>query len=131
MFTRTLALALLAAGLLSSGQPAGAASGHDGKIVFAQANLEDNDSNIWVMNPDGSGETQLTSTGHDLEPAWSADAAKIVFSRNSHVWVMNANGSAPTRLTTNAATDHDARPGRRTRRRSPSRALATAPTRST
>src|SRR5580765_8363799 len=105
MFTRTLALALLLAGLLSSAQPAGAAfPGHNGKIVFAQANLEDNESNVWVMNPDGSGKTQLTSSGQDVEPAWSADGAKIVFSSgrggNFDVYVMNADGSGLKRLTT-------------------------------
>ena len=64
------------------------------------------------MNPNGSGQTKLTTTGAiDAEPDWSPDSTKIAFSTNRHgssnfeLYVMNANGSSQTRLTTNSAVD--------------------------
>src|SRR5713101_2685107 len=60
------------------------------KIVFGTQISGD----IWVVNSDGSGATQLTSGPDvDLFPAWSPDGSKIVFIRNGQVWTMNTNGS--------------------------------------
>jgi hypothetical protein len=68
-----------------------------------------NRDDIFVMNANGTGETQLTSSagGEDSrDPSFSPDGSKIVFtsSRAPHVgtyeiYVMNANGTAETRLT--------------------------------
>jgi TolB protein len=64
---------------------------------------------IFVMNPDGSNRTQLTSGTVDLQPAWSPDGKKITFVRytgcnpncsGSDVWTMNADGTSQTQLTT-------------------------------
>lgn len=55
--------------------------------------------NIWVMNPDGSGRTQLThSSTVERHPAWSPDGSRIAFARHSgsnsdDLWIMNADGS--------------------------------------
>jgi Tol biopolymer transport system component len=73
-------------------------------------------SNIWVMNPDGSGATpltQLTALSSDsTAPAWSPDGSKIAFdsqgaldgsnasNHTTNIWVMNADGSGRTPLTT-------------------------------
>lgn len=74
-------------------------------------------SNIWVVNPDGTGTaalTKLTSTfASSFNPAWSADGSKIAFSSGRaldgtnadntngtrNVWVVNSDGSGATHLT--------------------------------
>jgi len=72
---------------------------------------------IWVMDVDGTNQTQLTTetTSRDWHPSWSPDGGKIVFASNSgkdsngkrnfDIWVMNADGSDLTQLTTNGSTD--------------------------
>jgi TolB protein len=57
-------------------------------------------SNIYVINTDGSGLTQLTrDSGMNGSPDWSPDGKQIVFSSTrdsfpeSKIWVMNADGS--------------------------------------
>jgi Tol biopolymer transport system component/lysophospholipase L1-like esterase len=59
---------------------------------------------IFVMNADGSGLTQLTSDPPeapvvDWQPAWSPDGSQIAFIRDQDVWVMEADGSDPVNLT--------------------------------
>jgi Tol biopolymer transport system component len=57
---------------------------------------------IYVMRPDGSGQTRLTTRGGRY-PSWSPDGSKIAFTSgrdgNSEIYVMNADGSGQTRLT--------------------------------
>jgi Tol biopolymer transport system component len=62
---------------------------------------------IFVINADGSGLTNLTSgfldqngnNSSEQRPAWSPDGTKIAF-QSGDVWTMNADGSNPIRLTT-------------------------------
>src|SRR5207244_7691770 len=80
----------------------------NGKIAF----YNDNGGDIYVVNPDGSGLTPLTSgSGIDVSPAWSADGQKIAFSSNRagnyDIYVMNADGTGVTRLTTGPADEQD------------------------
>jgi len=72
----------------------------------------DGDFEIYRMNADGSGQTNLTNhSGQDYEPAWSPDRTKIAFvsSRdgNYEIYVMNADGTGQTRLTNNGVGDFD------------------------
>jgi len=58
---------------------------------------------IWVINLDGSGETQI-ATGTRRDPAWSPDGAKIAFDTGSmytfgELFVMNPDGSEKVNLT--------------------------------
>src|SRR5215510_6699516 len=79
----------------------------NGRIAFTSNN------DIYTINPDGSGLSQLTPTGSrfsDQSPAWSHDSARIAFGRTafpvgSQIYVMNADGSIPTRITNNSASD--------------------------
>ncbi len=76
---------------------------------------------IYVMNADGSGRTQLTDhTGSDSMPSWSPDSNQIAFHSerdgNFEIYVMNADGSGKTRLTNHPENDrnpHWAPDGRR------------------
>jgi len=78
------------------------------KIAFS-SNRDGNDE-IYVMNPDGSGQARLTNdAGSDLHPSFSGDETRITFSStrngNSEIYVMNLDGSDPLRLTNSAAND--------------------------
>jgi Tol biopolymer transport system component len=68
---------------------------------------------IYVMNPDGSFSTQLTTNpADDLDPEWSPDGAKIAFTsrrddEKGDIFVMNADGSRKIRLTKTTGVDQD------------------------
>src|SRR4051812_39457667 len=84
--------------------------GTNGRIAFVR------NGDIWTMNTDGSGQTQVTSgPADDTEPNWSPDGQKLVFATNRdelgrdcgphwrcdyEIYSMNANGTGLTRLTT-------------------------------
>ena len=65
------------------------------KLVFQRSD----DSNIGVVNADGSGEHLVGHMG--FTPAWSPDGKKIVFADGKGIAVMNANGSGFVQLTQN------------------------------
>ncbi len=81
-----------------------------GQIAF----VSDRDGNfeIYVMNADGSGQTNLTNNPAVdglLGIDWSPDGSRIAFTSdrdgNDEVYVMNADGSGLTNLTNNPADD--------------------------
>jgi WD40-like Beta Propeller Repeat len=87
------------------------------KIAFDRA------SDIWTMNADGTGQTQITTDpGLDIEPTWSPDGAKIAFAsaRNDHsggchnefdcnfdIFVMSASGAGQTHITNTTDFERD------------------------
>jgi TolB protein len=64
----------------------------------------DGGNNLYVMSPDGSGQTRITFEGHESSPAWSPDGAKIAFVKSDpsfipYLAVMRPDGSGQTVIT--------------------------------
>jgi len=87
------------------------AEDENGQIAFSSK--RDGDAEIYVMDPDGSKQTNLSNLAifNDLEPSWSPDGTEIAFSSNRdgdvEIYVMNADGSGQTRLTNSGGIDSD------------------------
>ena len=60
---------------------------------------------IYVVNPDGTGLTQLTPQGQDdRRPLWSPNHSRLAFVQNRvELWVMSSDGNNRARLTTRLA----------------------------
>lgn len=78
-------------------------------IFFSNRKLDGSDamndnqaSNVWIMNSDGSNLKPLTSftTVGVYNPQWSPDGSKIVFV-STNIWVMNSDGSNLKAITSN------------------------------
>ncbi|MEJ7742640.1 MAG: hypothetical protein WKF73_08905 [Nocardioidaceae bacterium] len=110
-------LALLSVGLLCAATAvlapsttASAATSADGRIAFY--GYQDGDADIYTINPDGTGETNLTNedpgaeTLADADPSWSPDGTRIAYTVYTvrsglinDIWVMNADGTNKVALT--------------------------------
>ena len=71
---------------------------------IAFADTSDGNSEIFVVNSNGTGVRRLTMhPANDAEPAWSPDGTRIAFRSDrdgaDEIYVMNADGSNPERLT--------------------------------
>ena len=79
-----------------------------GKIAFTSD--RDGNSEIYIMNIDGSGLENITNNpARDAQPSFSPDGSKIAFSSDRvgdwEIYIMNVDGSEPTRLTDKSADD--------------------------
>lgn len=82
----------------------------NGKIAF-ETNRDGN-FEIYVMNPDGTNQVNLTNNAAgDFTPSFSSDGRKIVFgsfrdNANGEIYVMNSDGSNQIRLTNNTEVEY-------------------------
>src|SRR5918999_5992220 len=116
------AVMFLASGL-SPGEPDAQVAAPNGKIVYSGFDPETNRTQIYTMNPDGTGVTNITQAHTDPNwapripygegPEWSPDGTKISASGSSlsggsccsrNVYVMNADGTNVQRLTNTPST---------------------------
>ena len=91
-----------------------AASERTGTILFASSRTNIINWDLFTINADGSGLTQLTSS-RELEqhPSWSPDGQRILFTRgevmtNIDIYAMDADGSGQLRLTEHPERDQRA-----------------------
>ena len=84
------------------------------QIAFASS--RDGDGEVFIMNANGSGVTQVTHNDFgDLPTAWSPNGKQILFvsdrDGNAELYVMNVDGTGVIRLTNNPADDGGDRAG--------------------
>ncbi|HSP56430.1 MAG TPA: hypothetical protein VLS25_12685 [Dehalococcoidia bacterium] len=74
------------------------------RITFSRWYSDSSQSDIFVMNADGSALTNLTNTpANEDNPKWSPDGTRIAYTRERpgpyDIWMMNADGSNAVNLT--------------------------------
>jgi len=78
-------------------------AGQNGKIAFE--GVRNGNTDIYLVNPDGSGQVDLTPNdpGDEQNPSWSPDGTKLVFEAvrggSSDIYVINADGSGEVNVT--------------------------------
>jgi len=87
-------------GARSEGDPAWSP---DGSRIAFEALDADGNTDLWLVNPDGSAPIQLTHGADNKQPAWSPDGRRIAYTSSaggsSDIWIMDADGQNAQRLT--------------------------------
>jgi Tol biopolymer transport system component len=82
-------------------------------IAFSSNRDAGGNTEVYVMNADGSAQTRIFSNTNifDGQPSWRPDGQKLAFTSlrdgNAEIYSMNVDGSGVARLTANTATDDD------------------------
>ena len=81
----------------------------DGRLIYVSKGSGNED--IWIMNADGSRQTQLTSNaGINTHPSVSPDGRFIVFTSTrdgaAHIWRMDIDGANPKQLTSGSGENY-------------------------
>ena len=80
-----------------------------GRIAFVRDFPRRARSDIYSINPNGTGITKLTATGDAWSPAWSPDGTRIAYDDwsdgDGEIYVMGADGSNVVQLTDNMIAD--------------------------
>ena len=71
----------------------GQASGGQDRVAFLR------NGNVWLMRPDGSGQTELTSSGRCGHPGWSSDGSSLVFESSGNIWLLRLRDRGVRKLT--------------------------------
>lgn len=107
---------LLTAAILATACAGGGGANYTGEPVGAIAftSNREEDEEIFVMNADGTGQTNLTNNlANDSEPWWSPDGSRLAFSSfrtgTANLFTMAADGSDVQQLTESPAVDGGAR----------------------
>lgn len=85
-----------------TGRPRFSPSGD--KIAFYSSYLKDgNDSlNIFTMNPNGTGIQKVTQSGNNIDPAWTPDGNRIVYSKRTstrgYIYLINRDGTEEKKM---------------------------------
>jgi Tol biopolymer transport system component/tRNA A-37 threonylcarbamoyl transferase component Bud32 len=86
---KSVLMSLLAAAILTS-------------VLVAWLMMPSSEPRLALQNPH-----QVTfAVGAELQPAWSPDGGRIVYSAGGHIWVVQANGGAAINLTSSHAGSH-------------------------
>jgi hypothetical protein len=102
-----LAACLLA--LVGTTKPAGATfPGQNGKIAYIR--WDSTDTELYTINPDGTGETNLTNNSADESgPVWSPYGTIIAYIRwdgtDYEIYTINSDGTGETNLTNDTASE--------------------------
>jgi Tol biopolymer transport system component len=103
-----LGTALTAAGSVALTTPTTATATTSPSVVFER--YRDGNFDVWAMNADGTGQTNLTNDpGDDYDPVWSPSGTEVAFESNRDgdfdIYVMNADGSNVRNVTNNSGAD--------------------------
>jgi TolB protein len=86
----------------------------DSKKIAYVSNHGDGKGDIWLMDPNGSNKTRVTTDpNYDYHPSWSPDGTKIVYANtpdkkrgNWELYIINVDGTNPVRLTNSEGIDN-------------------------
>jgi Tol biopolymer transport system component len=80
-------------------------------LAYASLGNGDQDAEVVLISPDGTGRRFITFGSSNWEAKWSPDGLRFVFAsgrdNNSNIFVMHADGTAQARLTTSDGDDRE------------------------